>query len=291
MNKGLIISNRLIGHNKYKIQRLFEEASFLNIALDVKYNDGSLSEISNDVISNALSEYNFVIYLDKDIYLAKQLEASGMRLFNKADFIRLCDDKILSNIALANKGIQLIDTISSPLVYENTIKDEYLSFIDYVSDRLKFPLVAKKVYGSLGEGVKLINNKKELKSFYLDNFKEPLLFSKYIKESYGKSIRSLIINGKYVGSIVRSNKNDFRSNYGTDTESYILENDEEIAKISNKIANILNVEYAGLDFLFGRDSYYFCEINSNAFFEEFEKVTKINVAKLVLEMIKEKINE
>ena len=33
-----------------------------------------------------------------------------------------------------------------------------------------------------------------------------------------------------------------------------------------------------------------CEINSNAFFEEFEKVTHLDVAKAVMDMVERKVN-
>ena len=53
--------------------------------------------------------------------------------------------------------------------------------------------------------------------------------------------------------------------------------------------NKLNIEYAGIDLLLDQNQQpVLCEINSNAFFEEFEKVTKINVAKEILKMVIER---
>ena len=91
--RGLIIVNQTIGHNEYKIKRFQEEFSKKGITLDVFINDGSLAEIrNNDVVIN-LPKVDFVFYLDKDIYLARLLEKAGYRLYNRADFIKLCDDK------------------------------------------------------------------------------------------------------------------------------------------------------------------------------------------------------
>ena len=90
---GVIIINQEIGHNAYKISRFKEEFSSLGISLDVLVNDGTLAIIHNSEIQINIPKCDFVIYLDKDIYLARMLEKSGYRLFNRADFIKLCDDK------------------------------------------------------------------------------------------------------------------------------------------------------------------------------------------------------
>src|SRR5690625_3654009 len=39
---------------------------------------------------------DFVIFTDKDIYLARQLELLGVRVFNSADAIAKSDDKIIT---------------------------------------------------------------------------------------------------------------------------------------------------------------------------------------------------
>ena len=53
----------------------------------------------------------------------------------------------------------------------------------------------------------------------------------------------------------------------------------------------MHIEYAGIDLLFGEnDEPILCEINSNAFFEEFEKVTGINAAAAFAEMVISKVN-
>ena len=95
---GLIITNQEIGHSEYKIIRFKEEFSKLGISLDVIKNDGTLAEINNNDVKLNIPSSDFVIYLDKDIYLARLLEKQGKRIFNRADFIKMCDDKMLTFI-------------------------------------------------------------------------------------------------------------------------------------------------------------------------------------------------
>lgn len=289
---GIIIVNQEIGHNEYKIKRFKEEFSNFGISLDVFVNNGTLASITNGKVDIHLPKCDFVLYLDKDIYLARLLEKEGIRIFNKADFIKLCDDKALTAIKCANMGIPMPDTITGPLFYSKEIKEDNLTFLDDVIARLGLPLVFKRVYGSLGLGVYLIKTKEQLIETYKEHCYAPILFQKYIGSSYGKSARVLIIDKKVVGGFIRYNEADFRSNFGETASSRVLKDNHECFELAKKIADYLDIEYAGIDFLFLENGDpILCEINSNAFFEEFEKVTKINVAKLYAEMIKKKIYE
>ena len=287
---GIIITNQDIGHNAYKIKRFTEEGKKLGISLSHFINDGSLAVIKDNNLVINLPKADFVIYLDKDIYLARILERAGFRLFNNADFIKMCDDKMLTNIACSNRDINMPKTIAGPLFYSSEIKEENLRFLDSVEKELGYPLVFKKVYGSLGTGVFLVHNKEELISLYKENCRQPLQFQEYIASSFGKSLRVLIIDKKIIGAFQRYNEVDFRSNYGNTASSKEYPLTGKYLELAEKIASEFEIEYAGIDLLFGEnDEPLLCEINSNAFFEEFEKVTHINVAKLFMEMVNRKM--
>ena len=289
---GIIIVNQELGHNTYKIKRYKEEFSKLNISLDVFVNDGTLAMIKDNELTVNLPKCDFVIYLDKDIYLARILEKEGYRLFNKADFIKLCDDKALTNIACASRGIKMPDTITGPLFYSPELKEENFKFLDDVIAKLGLPLILKRVYGSLGLGVYLIKSKEELIEAYKEHCRAPILFQKYVGSSYGVSARVIIIDKQVVGGFIRYNKTDFRSNFGDNASSRPLEEGDKCFELAEYIAKELDIEYAGIDFMFLESGEpILCEINSNAFFEEFEKVTGINVAKEYALMVKRKIYE
>ena len=93
-------------------------------------------------------------------------------------------------------------------------------------------------------------------------------------------MRVLIIDRQVVGGFIRYNKDDFRSNFGPNASAKKATNCDKFFEFAAKIAKELDIEYAGIDLLFGyRNEPVLCEINSNAFFEEFERITKKNVAK------------
>ncbi len=289
---GIIITNQDIGHNAYKIRRFTEEGNKLGISLSHYINDGSIAVIKDNNITIKLPKADFVIYLDKDIYLARILEKKGYRLFNKADFIKMCDDKMLTNIMCADHDIKMPKTIPGPLFYSPKLVESNLNFLNGVIDELGLPLVLKRVYGSLGLGVYLVNTKEELIKLYKENCRQPIQFQEYISSSYGKSLRVLVIDGKVIGAFERYNESDFRSNFGKTASSKEYPLMGKFLELSNKITKLFDIEYAGIDLLFGEnDEPVLCEINSNAFFEEFEKTTKINVAKIFMEMVKRKVGK
>lgn len=288
---GLIITNQELGHSEYKINRFKEEFSKLGISLDVIKNDGTLAEIKDNNVVLNIPKCDFIIYLDKDQYLARMLEKSNRRLFNRADFIKLCDDKMLTFIKCSDMGIKMPDTFAGPLVY-TSIQEPHVHFLEEIINKLGFPMVVKKVYGSLGEGVFLVKDKEELISLYKKICHNPILFQRYVSSSKGRSIRVIIIDGKPFGAFIRKNGGDFRSNFGTTAGSEKLENPEKYISFAAKIAEKLDIEYAGIDLLDDNNGdIVMCEINSNAFFEEFEKTTGLNVAKAFAEMVVRKIYE
>ena len=288
---GLIVINQELGHSEYKINRFKEEFSKLGVSLDVRKNDGTLAEIKDNNVVLNIPKCDFIIYLDKDQYLARMLERAGKRLFNRADFIKLCDDKMLTFIKCSDMGIKMPDTFAGPLVY-TSIQEPHLEFLDEIINKLGFPMVVKKVYGSLGEGVFLVKDKEELISLYKEICHNPILLQRYVSSSKGRSIRVIVIDGKPFGAFIRKNGGDFRSNFGTTAGSEKLENSAKYLVFAAKIAERLQIEYAGIDLLDDDNGdIVMCEINSNAFFEEFEKTTGLNVAKAFAEMVIKKIDE
>ena len=69
-----------------------------------------------------------------------------------------------------------------------------------------------------------------------------------------------------------------------------IELSKEFLAVAERTAEILDLDYCGVDLLYGDDnSPYVCEVNSNAFFKGIEKVTGENVAEKYAQYIIEKI--
>lgn len=276
--KGIITVNAYIKTESQISQadRIAEELKNLGCDVQVTRNL-NLCRITDGKLS--ANDYDFCVFLDKDKACARMLEKSGTRLFNCAKAIELCDNKILTHIALSNNGINMPDSVYAPLCYyrDANISEEFLLQVEYT---LGFPLVAKKCYGSLGAGVYLIKNRAELREFEENNKLIEHFYQRFINCGAGEDIRVLLIGGKYLCSMKRTNTNDFRSNVelGGKGENYVA--DGQLIYLCEKVAAILNLDYCGIDILTDQNGVrYVCEVNSNAFFAEAERVCKINVAK------------
>lgn len=283
--KALIITNKKVKKSQYKIDRLIFEGEKLNIDFDIKINDGTLAYLDRDSINvDKIKPYSFVIYLDKDFYLASLISKSNIKCFTDGDFLHICNDKGLTYIHGLNHHIKMVKTIFAPLRF-SSIEESDFEIIKFVEKEFHYPFIIKKAFSSLGEGVFLINDEIEARNIYKEYYKDTLLFQEYISSSKGKSLRVLIIDKKIFGAILRENNNDFRSNYYLGTFSINYELNEEEISIINKIIDVYDINYAGLDFLFDENNkLLLLEINSNALFYEFEKVTKKNVAQEFLKM-------
>ena len=294
-NKGLVIVNAFHLFNDYKHQyeRLKDEFKKYNITLDLMNNSEILVYIEKDGnISSKNLKYDFIIYLDKDYYIAKMLESMGYRLFNNAEAIRICDDKMLTHLSLANFDIRMPKTINFPLKFFK--EDEYEFFIDNVIKELGFPFIVKNSFGSLGEQVHLINNKEEIMEYEKANHMRPHIFQEYISSSFGQEFRIVTVAGKIVSSMHRiaQNKDEFRSNIETGGIGTGEPPRQDFIDLAENISNILDLDYCGLDFMFDEDgSPVFNEINANAFFGPIESFNPINVGEAYAKHIYETIYE
>ena len=186
---GLIIINRFYGEANHKVEnkvsRLKEEFNLLDCDVDLLVNDGKIAYIENGEVKTNLKNYDFIIYLDKDKYLARLLEKAGFLLVNRPDFIEICDDKMLTHIALANHDIKMPKTISGPLIMEDNFDEE---IINNVESQLSYPLLIKGVYGSLGLNMAYIDSRETLIKEYRKFMNQPLIFQEYISSSRGNAI-------------------------------------------------------------------------------------------------------
>ena len=277
--KGIVLLNaytKSAGANR-QASRIAEELNALGVQTEMRLNGAFDADIFSSRVRLA-QKPDFVVYLDKDKYLSRLWEKEGVRLFNSADGVEVCDDKMLTYIALANGGVEIPDTLPAPLCYypDARVREEYCRVVE---ERLGYPLVVKKSFGSWGMDVNLIQNCAELTKIAEEYKLFPHLYQKYIAAKRGEDTRVLVIGGKAVAAMRRRNDGDFRSNIELGGRGYPAEITKSYREISERAARLLSLDYCGIDLLEGEDGRpIVCEVNSNAFFNEAEKVTGVNIA-------------
>lgn len=287
--KVAIICNASLQTKEYLYQpnRLKEEFATYGIKAEIVLNNQYNLHIEAGQIQNKFAQYSFIIFLDKDKYLLEMLTKIGIPIFNNKDAILKCDDKMLTYIFLSNYNIPMPKTIPGYLAFYKNI-DMIQESINLLELELEYPFIAKESYGSCGKGVYLIENREKLQSMLEILLYKPHLFQEFIEESAGIDIRVIVIGGKVIGAIQRSNMYDFRSNIEQGGKGSIYHIDIKLKKLAEDIASILDLDYCGIDFLKTKSGYSLCEVNSNAFFKTFEEVTDINIAKHYVEYLLER---
>ncbi len=279
MNGIIVINPFLIPNESVRqAERLKQEFNKLNVSVEI-VSDGYLRTMLIEGNLSVDLKADFIIYLDKDKYLSEALELNGFRLFNRHNAVRVCDDKARTFIALSGKGFNIPKTIFGALCYSDSCQLQERAIKD-IAQKLGYPIIVKECYGSMGKGVYKADNEIELKEIMQTVKTSPHLFQEYIGYKKGVDVRLIVIGGKVVSVMERRNEGDFRSNVARGGTGVKVEVPKEFIVTAERIARQLNLDYCGVDLLYGKyNEPVVCEVNSNAFFEGTERATGINVAR------------
>ena len=214
----------------------------------------------------------------------RHFEQAGVPCVNGSVSIETVKDKLRTSQILSRSGIAIPNTMLVRWPIEDRLVTEYIGF----------PCVVKVVTGSYGEGVHLCERKKDFKKLveFVENLgnKKTLLVQEYLGDCPGTDLRVLVIGGKVMGAMMRTApEGDFRANITGGGTGSKFEITEEIDFIARETARALNLDIAGIDLLFDERGFRVCEANSNPGFKGFETYCGVDVADLITEYIKFKI--
>ena len=273
-------------------EKFIDQARLLQVAADNQGIEAILVknyELLMDVQYGLHSKPDFVVFLDKDILLAKFLKNEGIPVFNDPDVIEICDNKARQYMTLAKAHVPMPKTIIAPKVYSNfTI--QHSGYYEQVLETLHLPMIIKEAHGSFGMKVYLIETKKQ----FFDKVEElngkEYVFQEYIESSRGRDIRVNVVGGQVVACMHRHSDTDFRANItngGTASPINLTERQKEVAILA---AEALNAEFAGVDLLFDEnEDPLVCEVNGVAHIRNIFNVTGINVGDAMISYILSKV--
>lgn len=286
--KVVIIINSLDNSNLAQATRLKEECDKRSISCEIIRNSVELAYVSNGKAESKVIA-DAIIYLDKDVNMARLLEKAGHLVINSSRAIEICDSKIKTHVELSGRGVNMPDTLISTLVYDKDIVNIKPS-LDYAIGKLGLPFIIKSEYGSFGSSVYLVKSKQEAEDTIALLNNNKYLMQKYISSSAGRDVRIIVIGGKVVSFYERYSTQDFRSNIELGGMGRTIELSDTFVRCAEKVADVLKLDYCGLDFLIGENNEpILCEVNSNALFAGAESITKINVAEAYINHVIDKI--
>lgn len=284
---GWIVSNCFLGtQEKFLLlnERILSAASKRNVSLRMVTNDQLLVHANRHGLHVEMEEKpEFVIFMDKDVRLAQALEQSGLRLFNTAKAIEICDDKSLTALAIAGLGIDMPKTILGPKTFDG-IGYSSLGFLKEVQQTISFPIVVKECFGSFGQQVALAQDAEQLARIVSQTTKA-LIFQEFIAESAGRDVRINVVGGCVVAAMLRTNPNDFRANVTNGASMQAYQPTTEETSMALQVCAAVGVDFAGVDLLFGKDGPVFCELNASAHIENIYQCTGIDVSETMLDYI------
>ena len=282
---GWLIVNSFIDLEKFNsLYGFLQNAAEKNgVRLEMKTGADLLCDMQADFDGVTLPD--FVLFWDKDIYLAKRLEATGLRLFNSASSVEICDNKILTSLCL-NGIVPLPKTVVAPKTFEGVgycKKD----FLKKAVDILGLPMIIKEAYGSFGKQVYLAATYEEAESIVNGLGGKEFLMQEYVQSSHGRDVRVNVVGGKVVSAMLRYNENDFRSNISNGGSMRPIALTEAQETVALKACTAIGLDFAGVDILFGeKDKPIVCEVNSNPHFESSYTCTGVDMSVNIIEYIK-----
>ena len=229
---------------------------------------------------------DFALFWDKDVRLARAMEACGARLFNSSDGVAVCDDKAATHLALAGADIPMPETLVAPMTYVAMDRGPREGFLRYAEERLGWPLVVKECFGSLGGQVYLAEDRAQLEALADRMAARPFLLQRYIAASRGQDKRLYVIDGQVVAAMRRRSETDFRANIGNGGRGEAYMPTAEETRLAVRSCERLRLCFAGVDLLDDEDGTpLVCEVNASAHMAALTTCTGVDVAGEMVEYV------
>lgn len=292
MIQGTLIVNAFLNSKQTNetYQRLANAAKRHGVKMDLRTNGDFVVRVDRrEVITPKDFKSDFVLFWNKDVPLGYGLEAKGIRLFNRTEGIRLCDNKAWTFEAISQSDysdkIRMPKTIRVPMTFAGIAYSNY-DFLDGIIEEMELPFVIKECLGSYGGQVYLARTKAEAIEIFSRMNGQDVIIQEYISSSKGRDIRAYVVGGKVAAAIERRNDNDFRANITNGGSASKIDLTDEQIQMALDATKALNLDFAGVDLLhLENGAPILCEVNSNAQFEGLMQATGVDVADLIMEHI------
>ncbi|MFM7269651.1 MAG: RimK family alpha-L-glutamate ligase [Cyanobium sp.] len=210
--------------------------------------------------------------------ILRQLEHLGVDVINSSQAIEAVKDKLYAHQILSQRKLPI----------PRTMLVRFPVDVDLVAQQIGFPCVVKLLVGSFGEGILLSRDPADFRDLIeliaSMTRAQAMIPQQYIGSRPGQDLRVWVIGGRVLGAMLRrSTDGSFKANISRGGDGVAHPLNAEIERIALDSAAALQLDIAGVDLLFDRDSYCVCEVNSAPGFSGFEAATGVNVAQAILQ--------
>lgn len=206
-----------------------------------------------------------------------RLQQSGVAVLNPPRAIECAVDKYLTTSRLAAEGLPVPETITC-----EGFEQAMAAFT-----RLGGDVVVKPLFGSEGRGIVRVSDPDLAHRVFrtLERIGAVLYLQRFIRHP-GYDIRVLLLDGRPVGSVKRTNPHDFRTNVSRDARAEVHAATDQEIEFALRAARCTETRFAGVDLLYDEQGQiYVIEVNAVPGWRAFERATGIPVAERVIESI------
>ena len=205
------------------------------------------------------------------------LERAGKHVSNPPRAIECAVDKFLTTSRLAACGLPIPRTI----VCESA--DQALEVFE-LFDR---DVVVKPIFGAEGRGIIRVSDPdlafRSLRA--IERLQQVIYIQEYIHHP-GYDVRVMVLDGRILGGMRRSNPADFRTNVSRNGEASAHRVTDAEAVIALAAAKAVHCKFAGIDLLYDQDGVcYVIEVNAVPGWRAFAKVNNIDVANFLVKSL------
>ena len=282
--KAWLIVNGFLDSTKFTdlYGYLSRSAKKHGVTLEIKSSDSLVCKTDDEIRQEAP---DLVLFWDKDVHLAARLEKLGLRLYNSAKAIEICDNKALTYLALEGR-VATPKTVIAPKTFEG-VGYTTLDFVENATRVLGLPMIIKESYGSFGAQVYLAKTLEEAKATVKTIAHREFIMQEFILESEGRDVRVNVVGGRVVSAMERYNENDFRSNITNGGSMRKIALSKEMEEAAIRACEVIGLDFAGVDILFGKNGPIVCEVNSNPHFKSSLECTGVDMSEEIMSYVTE----
>lgn len=200
------------------------------------------------------------------------LRMQGMLVYNDAKAIERTVDKAMTSFLLHQASIK------TPPTWVCETRKAAHKIIENEMMNANNQLIIKPLFGSQGQGVRLVNNPYPLP---MDRYVEGVFYlQKQINASH--DFRVFVINNKAIAAIRRRGES-WLHNVALGAQCKAVD-DADILGLAEQAAKVLDIAYCGVDIIRDADGVlYVLEVNSIPAWRGLQSVTQINIAQALVD--------
>ncbi|NHJ14600.1 MAG: RimK family alpha-L-glutamate ligase [Candidatus Thorarchaeota archaeon] len=216
------------------------------------------------------------------ISLLEHFEDAGIYVMNPAYSFRRAKDKYATLTALNKAGIKVPRTF----IGENL--EAAINFAEEVGDVVIKPLIGARGLGSIRAG----HTELTYRAMKFIHQLGQVIYVQEMVEKPDRDIRAFVIGGKLVGAMYRylpeGQEDEWRTNVHGGGRAEVAELDGEYTECALKVAEVLNLDYTGVDILESPDGPCVIEANAAPSWSALSRVTNLDIAGMIIDRLVEK---